>query len=160
MSEHSISSSGRDLCCALNCLSGQSFILFSWVHMLLWDSYRAGCVCCFSTTALLQGNISISRAGRATLARTGTAPRLLLCVCFTAPQGDTNEKRAISQSSERETWCSLGVRHRAVMGKGACKVSCCQTAGMEPRRTGFAACPAPCSCCTQLCLSRLPAAAG
>lgn len=55
----------------------------------------------------------------AALARAGTTSHLLLCACITAPQADTSEKRAISQSSDWETLRSRRARREVVMGEGS-----------------------------------------
>lgn len=50
----------------------------------------------FSPSALLLGNVSITKARRAIAALTsaGTASPLLLCACITAHQGDTERKKS------------------------------------------------------------------
>lgn len=68
------------------------------------------------------------------------------------------KKRVISQSSKRETWCSLRVRHEGMTGKGSKQGQLLpdwQARG-KPWGTGFASWPALCFSCMQFCLSRMP----
>lgn len=98
-----------------------SFLLPSWDPVLLRGSSGAEHGPAPSPSALLPGNFSISKARRASaaLTSTGKASHLLLCTCITARQGDTNEKRAISQSSDCESLRSQRARREGVMGKGS-----------------------------------------
>lgn len=94
-----------------------SFLLLSWVSAFLQGLSGTA----YGPILLPLGNISISKARKvsAALTNVGTAPHLLLCACIAARQGDTNEKRAISQSSDCETLCSRRLRHEGMMEEGS-----------------------------------------
>jgi len=96
---------------------------FSFFHgSLCYFKVQVGLTmaCSFFPSQLLLGNVSISKVRResAALTSAGRAPHLLLCACIAARQGDTNEKRAISQSSDCETLCSRRARREAVTREG------------------------------------------
>lgn len=93
------------------------FLILSRVSAFLRGLSGAG----YGPTLLPLGNISISKARRASAALTnvGTAPHLLLCARIAARQGDTNEKTAISQPSDCETLCSRRLRREGMMEEGS-----------------------------------------
>lgn len=121
----------------------------SFMGSLCYSEVRVGLAmaCSFSPSAWLLGNVSISKARRASAALTnaGTASHLLLCAYITACQGDTNVKRAISQSSDCETLCSRRARLEGVMGEGSTQGRLLQDWKAERKAQRGRLCCLPCT---------------